>query len=383
MRMGKKGHIMKYIAAIFGLSLVLSYGHIGDAHAALEICNETETRRSVAIAFKDGDDWKSKGWWNIPTNECRTVVKGDLQQRYYYYRAIHKGKEVKAGDYNFCATLKAFDIKGDTDCASRGYEVSSFRVIDTGTSAKDFKFNLKFKVPKAKGSAKKLAKKQEAAAPKAKAQTAAKPKPIIDMTKAPKFTSDPFSAGSLGEPFTVIGVFQGCDNIDGWDHCAYHAEGWRHGASWNEGTPDTIMQALEQTAPGTRMLIRGDMKSFGDITAEVAIRQIEPVPYEHLDAVLEALQGSWESDKDSSEYFTIYGSERRGYYDGNLTGNDYLSWQTGCGRVPQGSGVYMIVTNPEDREDPPCFAVESVGRNRLTLLFIGGNGQFQEFTRQR
>ncbi len=110
----------KHLVGAFALSLPIHGWDISTAQAALEVCNQTETPRSVAIAYKDGDDWRSEGWWNIDVNECKDVVKGELKQRYYYYRATHKGQEVKAGDYNFCSTSKVFDIIGDEDCASRG-----------------------------------------------------------------------------------------------------------------------------------------------------------------------------------------------------------------------------------------------------------------------
>ena len=353
------------VGLIIGLVSFLSSVHL--AEAGLKICNESGSSRSIAIAYKDGDNWRSEGWWNISDQACKTVEGGELKQRYYYYRAEHKGREIRSGDYRFCTTSKAFEIVGEKDCEARGFVSSSFRVIDTGTSAKDFTFTLKFNTSD---------KKEEAKAPKQSAD--------VPMTSVPRFSGEPFAVGSLGEPFAVVGVFQGCDNIDGWDHCTYHAEGARHAAAWGEGTPDEILQALENVAPGTRMLVRGDMKSFGDITAEVAIRQLEPVRQEALDTRIEAIQGYWESDKDSSWYFQIHGSERRDFYDGNLSANEYIQWASDCDAGSQGgTDTYMIITNPEDREYSQCFHVVSVGRNHLILNFVGGNGQDMDFARQQ
>ena len=351
------------------------------AQAGLKICNESGSSRSVAIAYKDGGDWRSEGWWNIKDKDCKTVHSGDLKQRYYYYRAEHKGREVRRGDYTFCTTSKVFDIAGAENCKSRGYDQSSFGVIDTGKSAKNFTFTLTIAAPKAKDEAK--APKREASKPKAPKPKTLKRKAAVPMTPAPRFDNNPFSAGSLGEPFTVVGVFQGCENIDGWDHCAYHAEGVRHGAGYGDGTPDEILNALQNVPVGTRMLVRGDMKSFGDITAEVAIRQLEPVQQEPLDAVIEAMQGNWVSDQDGSWYFEIYGAERRNYSGGSLLANEYIRWASGCDRNSEdGKSTYIIITNPEDNEYSDCYYVVSVGRNHLTLSYVGGTGQDLEFTRQ-
>ncbi|WP_425052249.1 DUF1036 domain-containing protein [Psychromarinibacter sp. S121] len=114
----------------------------GQAQAALKFCNETEHVQSVAIGYSGDRDWTSEGWWNIDPGDCATVVGGNLTKRYYYYRAEVNAGEFAGGTFNFCTTPDEFEIVGDTNCESRGYDTESFREIDTGETATDFTFTL-------------------------------------------------------------------------------------------------------------------------------------------------------------------------------------------------------------------------------------------------
>ncbi|MDF0600568.1 DUF1036 domain-containing protein [Psychromarinibacter sp. C21-152] len=114
----------------------------GTAQAALQFCNETDDIQSVAIGYQGASAWTSEGWWNIDPGACATVVGGDLTKRYYYYRSEVNGGDFPGEGYMFCTTPEEFEIVGDTDCASRGYDSESFREIDTGETATDFTFTL-------------------------------------------------------------------------------------------------------------------------------------------------------------------------------------------------------------------------------------------------
>lgn len=353
------------------------------ASAQLKLCNETGGKRAFAIAQKVDGDWQSEGWWNIADGDCAVVEGKELTQRYYYYHAMLNGKVTHKGDYSFCTQKEIFEIRGQDECEARGYKSSTFNVIDTGTSAKKFTFTLTAAKPdKAVEAAPK--KKSDETAPKATNNSAQTVTPAPIVTAIPNFTQDPFTPGSLGEPYTAQGVFQGCDNIDGYDHCAYHADGWKHVAGRGDGTPDYYLDALEKVPRGTRLYFVGDMINYGDITVEVAIRQIQAADPSPHDQKILAMQGFWQSQNDSASYFEIIGSERRDYYDGNLSGIEYLDWRSGCEHVQEdGKSTYMIATNPEDRESPFCYNVVSVDQNKLVLSYVGGTGQDLIYTRQR
>jgi uncharacterized membrane protein len=107
-------------------------GASSPAHADFRICNKTTSHASIAIGYKDGDDWVSEGWWNLETGDCAVVVEGDLQNQYYYVRG-----EADDGhwtdDYKFCYSDEVFTIRGDQDCAARGYKTGGFQEVDVGT----------------------------------------------------------------------------------------------------------------------------------------------------------------------------------------------------------------------------------------------------------
>jgi len=114
----------------------------GSANAALRMCNETAFVQSVTMGYEGDQGWMSKGWWNIDPNDCAVVVGGELQQRFYYYRAEVNGGDFPGEGYMFCTTPQEFEIIGDENCESRGYDAESFAEIDTGAEALDFTFTL-------------------------------------------------------------------------------------------------------------------------------------------------------------------------------------------------------------------------------------------------
>ncbi|MFT7593535.1 MAG: hypothetical protein ACI8R4_000848 [Paracoccaceae bacterium] len=78
----------------------------------------------------------SEGWWNIAAGDCKTPIRGDLKNRYYYYMTKSKGWNFWDEKFRFCTTSDAFTITGDEDCAGRGYDSNHFRKIDTGKTGK-------------------------------------------------------------------------------------------------------------------------------------------------------------------------------------------------------------------------------------------------------
>ena len=107
----------------------------GAAEAGLEFCNETDVFQSIAVGYMGDRDWTSEGWWLVEPGACVTPVEGDLQSRYYYYRAESDEGSFEGDGYGFCVASEAFTIVGLGDCEARGYETSDFREIDTGAEA--------------------------------------------------------------------------------------------------------------------------------------------------------------------------------------------------------------------------------------------------------
>ena len=54
------------------------------ASADFRLCNMSENRVSVAIAYTDGANWVSEGWWNLKAGACDNLVRGPLAAEFYY-----------------------------------------------------------------------------------------------------------------------------------------------------------------------------------------------------------------------------------------------------------------------------------------------------------
>ncbi len=104
------------------------------AAADLRMCNNTGGRVSVALAYTDGQEWVSEGWWNLKSLDCVTLLRGALAAQYYYVYAMdERGGEWK-GKAFMCTSDRQFKIQGRKDCFVRGYDRTGFFEVDTKDS---------------------------------------------------------------------------------------------------------------------------------------------------------------------------------------------------------------------------------------------------------
>ena len=105
------------------------------ARADLRICNSSPGRIGVAIGYQDGSGWATEGWWTIAGESCETLLKGRLGSRFYYVHAVDydRGGEW-AGATRMCVDDKAFVIRGNADCETRGHQPAGFMEVDTNDS---------------------------------------------------------------------------------------------------------------------------------------------------------------------------------------------------------------------------------------------------------
>ena len=114
----------------------------GPAAADLRMCNNTSSRVSVALAYTDGQQWVSEGWWNLKSLDCATLIRGGLAAEYYYVYAMdERGGEWK-GKAFMCTSDREFKIQGRQDCFVRGYDRTGFFEVDTGKDAKNWTVQL-------------------------------------------------------------------------------------------------------------------------------------------------------------------------------------------------------------------------------------------------
>ncbi|MEM9734877.1 MAG: DUF1036 domain-containing protein [Pseudomonadota bacterium] len=105
---------------------------ITEARADLKVCNDTKTLVGVAVGYRQQGTWISEGWWRVPEDTCVSVIKGDLNSRYYY---IHAEDSKTGGRWQgpvfMCTSNKEFKIDGLKNCFSRGFERAGFFEVDT------------------------------------------------------------------------------------------------------------------------------------------------------------------------------------------------------------------------------------------------------------
>ena len=114
----------------------------GPAWADFRMCNNTNARVSVSLAYTNGANWVSEGWWNIKASACETLLRGPLAAQYYYVYAMdERGGEWK-GKAFMCTRDREFRIIGREDCFVRGFDRTGFFEVDTGKEAKNWTVQL-------------------------------------------------------------------------------------------------------------------------------------------------------------------------------------------------------------------------------------------------
>ncbi len=123
-------------------ALAVAFLSATPAAADLRMCNNTGSRVSIALAYTDGQEWVSEGWWNLKSLDCVTLLRGALAAQYYYVYAMdERGGEWK-GKAFMCTSDREFKIQGRQDCFVRGYDRTGFFEVDTGKDAKSWTVQL-------------------------------------------------------------------------------------------------------------------------------------------------------------------------------------------------------------------------------------------------
>ena len=112
------------------------------ARADFRLCNNTANRISISLAYTDGGQWISEGWWNLKTSGCETLVRGPLAAEFYYVYAMdERGGEWKGKTF-MCTRDREFKITGRDECFVRGFDRTGFFEVDTGKDAKNWTVQL-------------------------------------------------------------------------------------------------------------------------------------------------------------------------------------------------------------------------------------------------
>jgi len=328
---------------------ILAFGLValaGTAEAGLNFCNKTSVLHSFAIAHKEGDKWRSEGWWNIEPGACKTVIGTDLKLGYYYYRATAKGRVFEGDNFFFCTVSEVFDILGEQgNCAQRGYDKSEFRQIELEAGITEFTLNL---------------------VPKKEASSAIEPTPTEKPKQTPRETTA--APGTYGEPYSDNGHFQECVTETEAAFCAFFANGTKMFVYDDGRTPGWIIRLMKTFLPGQPIAVQGDMTGIYDMTADVVLRDVAGRPWDRADGMVNTLQGYWYSVDDPNSQFNILGLERENQYDGQIMGVDYLAVTPWCGGF-EGGGPYLMA-RPEGDPEALCYEIVELSALEMVLMYL-------------
>lgn len=108
-----------------------------NADSDYTFCNRTSYAISIAVGIRQGGIWATRGWWILPSGECRVVIKGTLTQPAYYSFArssfAHTGPiRIWGGNQVLCTGKGQFQATSDgSDQCGPGLEPQGFAKVET------------------------------------------------------------------------------------------------------------------------------------------------------------------------------------------------------------------------------------------------------------
>lgn len=311
------------------------------AAAELRFCNETNARVTVAIGYRSEGAWRSEGWWAVEVGDCRAVRSAPLENRFYYYRATSKVDSWTHENYFFCTTPEAFDITGDENCTSRGYDREAFSEIALSDGITRFTTTL----------------------------TSDKT-PDPDPDPAPDPAPQTAPPGTHGEPYTVSGLLSHCEVTDASVQCELHYDGWRYVASSAFYTDQGMLEGLMDLPPNTPMTWTGDLAGYGGANVDVTIREARVAGVDPYTQVRADLQGFWTSTRDPNYQLLISGGVFEEYYQ-NIPSDTRLMDLANTCEGAMGDGPYLLAQSYARDGDIRCFEVFELSQDSLSLFPLG------------
>jgi uncharacterized membrane protein len=102
------------------------------APAGYTVCNDGREALLVALGKMDNGMAASQGWWTVEPGACAKAVTTPLGSDWVYILAQRKsGGTLVGGPQRFCTTMAAFEIRGNSNCATRGFSASGFAATRT------------------------------------------------------------------------------------------------------------------------------------------------------------------------------------------------------------------------------------------------------------
>lgn len=137
--------MLKRTILALAAAFIVTFTLAEPASAWFRVCNHSSQRIDVAFGYPHGHfGWTSEGWWTLHSGQCRTIMRGELNNRYYYLYATgsHGGIWQARGGQNggfFCIQHDRFVLHnrnrehgGVLDCGKGRMQSKQFFKVDTG-----------------------------------------------------------------------------------------------------------------------------------------------------------------------------------------------------------------------------------------------------------
>ncbi len=318
-------HTMKMLwAACLGAAGILSPV---SAQAGFEACNDTNTAQSVAFVQKANGAWRVDGWREIAPNSCETLLDGPLQSRFYYLRLRDRDETFLHTSVRFCTSRQdQFQATGSRDCHQQKARPLEYARIDVGTDTRDASVNLS------------------------------------------QFLKTEMNSSSRA--IQVNAVFQSCkqDGVRGNKRCCFVGPTQEIIVRSNANTSADVLSRLDSLKSGTPVALEGEVLNDLNTTFELKLTALKSRPSDAAHQMLIALQGSWVSDADENDHFTVAGATRANVYAGIATSNEFFSIGTSC-QDYEFDGLALHSWN-KDESGGLCYLVEELTEDRLVLQFL-------------
>ncbi len=122
--------------------MLIKQAKIARKTTGLRLCNKSSAKIWSAVAFLDGDNWQSRGWWPIEKGECIHPFTENLKNKnVHYYARLENGdkpdriiKTKAKTARKFCVGPSIFAALEHEFCRDQGYIAANFRPVKTEKS---------------------------------------------------------------------------------------------------------------------------------------------------------------------------------------------------------------------------------------------------------
>ncbi len=358
----------------------------GVARAGFEICNDSSVRANVAIGYMGEGDWTSEGWWRIEPGDCKTVLTDELTRTRYYWRATSaSGPDWPARKFMFCTAKKPFTIVGDDDCTVRSYRREGFDeiVLTKGTTGFRLRLDDEQRLAALRAEEEGVTT-QDSVADVVQSMPPANETPPTPRRASKQTPAEPlgFSVsgetltvsgappiGSLGEPYTVTGVFQGCEYYDVSMACLLNSGSFTYRAQSNDATPEAMLDAMIDMKTFAQQRWSGDLVAQNGGEVEVTLREVVQLDPDPHGDTRKAVQGEWIDSADPSQRLSLIGNIYSLSYGTGEPETGIFAFSERCDE-PVGEGLYLNFY-PDSGEASTCYAVSTASTSRLNISQMG------------